>query len=175
MPCQPLKVIKTVHKAKIGRAFALCRKICVRSELKALLNVRNKLFDLNAFLLHCVTVTNCYTSVYLTVKVVSNAERCSDFVLSAITLTDGTCIIEINHETLCKSLVNLDCRIIELLCKRQYCSLERSQCRMEMQYSTDVFLTVFADILFIVCIAKEPSATASLLASYRHHASTFHR
>ena len=47
-----------------------------------------EVLDLNALLLHCVAVTDGHAAVVERIVVDSNTERCSDCVLTTISLTD---------------------------------------------------------------------------------------
>ena len=47
-----------------------------------------KFIDRYSYLIHSISVTNCYTAVLNRIKVIGDTVRCSDFVLSAISLTD---------------------------------------------------------------------------------------
>ena len=55
---------------------------------------------LYTLLLHCISVSNCYTAVLNRVKIICDAERCTDLVLTAISLTDRTCLVIVNKEVL---------------------------------------------------------------------------
>ena len=125
----------------------------LESEFKLLVEVSNEVFDLNAFLLHCVTVTNCYAAVlFECIEVISDAERSTDLVLTAVTLTDLTCFVVFNVELLGKHRVNFHCRFFELLCERKNCCLYRCKGRVEVHNRSYVAL---ADSFLIVSVAND--------------------
>ena len=99
-------------------------------ELNLLLNVFLELADGQTYLLHSVAVTNGYAVVCRSVlvtnslKVDGDAKRSTDFVLAAVTLTDRTGLIVVNHKVLGKLLVDLACLVTKLLGKRQNSSLK---------------------------------------------------
>ena len=63
-----------------------------------LVDVSNQIFDFYSFLLHCVTVTNCYTAVFFGFEVVCDAQRCADFVLTTVAFADRACFVVVNHK-----------------------------------------------------------------------------
>ena len=84
-------------------------------EIKLLFEVRLKLCDGEADLLHGITLTDSYAAVLNGVEVVCNAEGSTDLVLSAVTLTDRACLVEVNAEVLCKLCIYLFSALGELL------------------------------------------------------------
>ena len=86
-----------------------------KSELEALGDVCLNLGYGNSYLLHGISLTNGYAAVVFGFKVVGYAERSSDFVLAAISLTDRACFIKLNGKFLCKLVVKLKRLFGELL------------------------------------------------------------
>ena len=69
-----------------------------KSELDLLCDISSNFLNLDALLLHRITVTNGYAAVLLGFKVHGNADRRTDLVLTAVALTDRACIVKINRE-----------------------------------------------------------------------------
>ena len=70
------------------------------SERNSVLDVLLYICDRHSFLLHRVTLTDCYATVLNTVEVVCDAEGSTDLVLSSVSLADSACIVIINAEVL---------------------------------------------------------------------------
>ena len=60
----------------------------------------DQIVNLYTFLLHAVAVTHRYATVGLTVEVIGNAERRTDFILPAVPLADGPRVVVIHHKVL---------------------------------------------------------------------------
>ena len=90
-------------------------------------------------------------------EVDGDAVRRADLVLAAITLADGTGIVEIDHEFLLQVMVDFLGSRGELLRQRQDGRLVRRKGRMQMQDGADVVvaLLVLPDDLFVVGIGQE--------------------
>ena len=73
----------------------------------SLFDVGNEIVDLDSFLLHGISVADGHAAVVFGIKVVGDAERSTDLVLTAVTLTDRTCLVEVNGEVLGEHLANL--------------------------------------------------------------------
>lgn len=65
-----------------------------------------KLIDLHTYLLHSVTVTDCNCTVILRLEVISDTERSTDLILSAVTFTDISTVIVLTVVLLGKLLVS---------------------------------------------------------------------
>ena len=65
-----------------------------KSECKFICEVSIQLINLNTNLLHGITVTDSYHSVSFGIEIVGYAERSTDLVLSSVTFTDVSTIIE---------------------------------------------------------------------------------
>ena len=129
-------------------------------ELNLLLNVFLELADGQTYLLHSIAVTNGYAVVCRSVlvanglKVDGDAKRSTDFVLAAVTLTDRTGLVIVNHKVLGKLLVDLARLITKLLGKRQNSSLKGRKSRMQVKHGTNVVLC-FVDHFFVISVNKE--------------------
>ena len=90
-------------------------------------------------------------------EVDGDAVRRADLVLAAITLADGTGIVEIDHEFLLQVMVDFLGSRGELLRQRQDGRLVRRKGRVQMQDGADVVvaLLVLPDDLFVVGIGQE--------------------
>ena len=95
-------------------------------------------------------------------EVDGDAVRRADLVLAAITLADGTGIVEIDHEFLLQVMVDFLGSRGELLRQRQDGRLVRRKGRVQMQDGADVVvaLLVLPDDLFVVGIGQEGRGTA---------------
>ena len=127
--------------------------------LKFLLKVRFEIFNFNSFLLHRITVTNSNCSVFFRIEVISYTERCSDLILTAISLTDISSVIEFAVVVFAKHSINLLSAFVQLLGKRKHTNLNRCKFRMEMHHST--CRTVFQFFLIICCAKKRKYHTVS--------------
>ena len=123
-----------------------------KSECHFFLKVAYKFINRHSYLLHRVTVTDGYAAVVFGIEVVGDAVRSADFVLAAITLADGACVIKVDHKVLCKLVVHFKRLLAELFGERQHGGLERSKRRVQVQHGADV---IIAHGLFVVCVAEE--------------------
>ena len=85
------------------------------SEFQLFFDIGNEVVCLYANLLHGIAVADGYTAVVFGIEIIRDAERSADFVLAAIALAYGACLIIINREVLCEIIVNLHSLIAELL------------------------------------------------------------
>ncbi len=88
-------------------------------------------------LLHRITETNGYAAICLGFEIVCNAERRTDFILTAISLTDIASVVKFAVVLLAQLGIDLLCTLVELLGQRQDADFNRCQSRMEMS-STDI-------------------------------------
>ena len=65
------------------------------SEHKLLRKVSIQILNLDSLLLHRITVADGYRSVVLGIEIVGHAERCSDLVLTAVSLSDVSAVIKL--------------------------------------------------------------------------------
>ena len=72
----------------------------ILSECISVLDVLLYICDRHSFLLHRVTLTDCYATVLNAVEVVCDAEGSTDLVLSSVSLADSACIVIVNAEVL---------------------------------------------------------------------------
>ena len=86
-----------------------------KSEFELLFDIFAEVCNLYALLLHCVSVTDCDATVIFRVKVIGYAERRADFVLSAISLTDGSRFIKVRREIFREFIVDFNSLVAELL------------------------------------------------------------
>ena len=95
-------------------------------------------------------------------EVNGDAQRRADFILTAVTLADGTGIVKVHHEVLTQHLVNLFCLGRQLLAQRQDSSLEGCQSGMQTQHSADVGITllVVANHFLVISFAQESQSHA---------------
>ena len=113
-----------------------------KSELDLLCDISSNFLNLDALLLHSVTVTNGYAAILLGLEIDGYAVRRTDLVLTAVALTDRACIVKINRELLSQLLPDRHSLVGQLLGQRQYSSLERCQSRMQTQNGTNIVLAV---------------------------------
>ena len=125
------------------------------SVFKLLFKVSNKLVHVNSFLSHGVSVTDRYAVVLERIKVKGDAEGSTDLVLSAVSLTDLTCLVVLNVELLCKLHVKVGSGFLELLCKRKDSCLYGSKCGVEVHYCSYVGLFAVADLFLVICFAYD--------------------
>lgn len=85
---------------KNGRTNRSPAKIFILLESYLLFDISYQLVDLDTLLLHCISVSYCYTAVLNRIKVICDAEWCTDLVLTAISLTDRACLVIVNKEVL---------------------------------------------------------------------------
>ena len=71
-----------------------------KSELDLLCDISSNFLNLDALLLHSVTVTNGYAAILLGLEIDGYTVRRTDLVLTAVALTDRACIVKINRELL---------------------------------------------------------------------------
>ena len=71
-------------------------------------------------------------------EIVGNAERRTDFILTAISLTDIASVVKFAVVLLAQLGIDLLCTLVELLGQRQDTDFNRCQSRMEMKDSTDI-------------------------------------
>ena len=132
-------------------------------EVALLLDVVLQLANGNTDLLHGVTVADSDAVVSGSVLVAhglevhGDAQGGTDLILTAVTLADGTGIIEVNHEVLLQLMVDLLSLGAQLLGKGQNSSLEGCQSGMQMQDGTDVgiALLISTDNFLVVSFAQE--------------------
>ena len=79
---------------------------------KFLLEVSLQIFDLHTLLLHRITITDSYSTICLRLKIVSHTERSTDLILSSVTLTDVSSVIEFAVEVLAQFSVYLFCSFV---------------------------------------------------------------
>ena len=107
-------------------------------EIQLFCKVCVQISDRNPLLLHGITETNGYAAICLGIEIVGNAERRTDFILTAISLTDIASVIEFAVVLLAQLGIDLLCTLVELLGQRQDADFNRCQSRMEMKDSTDI-------------------------------------
>ena len=90
---------KNGHK-KNGRTNRSPAKIFILLESYLLFDISYQLVDLDTLLLHCISVSYCYTAVLNRIKVICDAEWCTDLVLTAISLTYRASLVIVNKEVL---------------------------------------------------------------------------
>ncbi len=117
-------------------------------------NISLKLAYGNSYLLHGISVTNGYATVGLGVKVVGNAKRSTDLVLTAVSLTDGACLVVVNVKILAEVVKYLLCALGKLLGKRKHRCLEGSEERMQVKHRSYVVLFCINDF-FVVSVNEE--------------------
>ena len=122
---------------------------------KFLLEICLQIFDLDPFLLHCITVADCHRSVFFRLEIVSHAERCSDLVLTTVTFSDVSAVIILAVVILAQFCEDLLRTFVQFLGKRQHSDLDRCQRRMEMKHGTHIRLFFCSDIFLVVCAAQE--------------------
>ena len=93
-----LFIVKT--GIKNGRTNCSPAKIFILLESYLIFDISYQLVDLDTLLLHCISVSYCYTAVLNRIKVICDAEWCTDLVLTAISLTDRACLVIVNKEVL---------------------------------------------------------------------------
>ena len=136
----------------IGRVR--CGENEFRSECNLLLDILSQSRDRNANLLHCIAVTHGHAAVLDGIKVVGDAERSTDLILTAIALADRAGIVVIDHEVLGKLGIDLACTLGELFRERKNSSLVGRKCGMEMQHDAGIVLFCVDDLL-VVSVDKE--------------------
>ena len=72
--------------------------LLILSERNSVLDVLLYICDRHSFLLHRVTLTDCYAAVLNAVEVVCDAEGSTDLVLSSVSLAESACIVIFNAE-----------------------------------------------------------------------------
>ena len=149
------------HKKQAPEGACPLYVIIVYSECHLCFEVSYEVVDSYTLLLHCVTVADCNAVVLLkSIEVVGDAERSSNLVLTAVSLTDSTSLVEVNHELLGEHLVYFLSLGSELLNKRKNCTLERCKSRVEVHYCADFLLLVAVlvcgnDLLLIVSLCND--------------------
>ena len=106
----------------------------------------------NSYLLHGISVTNGYAAVVLGIKIVGNAEGCTDLVLTAVSLADRACLVKLNGELLSKIIVKFKSLLGKLLGKRKNCTLNGGESGMKMKHVTNV---ATLKLLLVICLNKE--------------------
>ena len=134
------------------------RQLRFLSEYKLCLNVILYLGHRNTNLLHSISVTNGYATVVLCIKVVGNAEGCTDLILTTISLTDRTGFVEVAGECFSKLIIKLKCLFGKLLGKRKNCRL--NGCKSGMKVKNHSYV-IFTDGLLIISVNEDASATLS--------------
>ena len=81
-------------------------------ECQFLVEVVLKFRDRNTNLLHSVSVTYCNCAVFLRLEVISYAERSTDLILSSVSLTDVSSVIELAVVVLGKFCIDLLCALV---------------------------------------------------------------
>ena len=122
------------------------------SEIKLLIEPVLQLRNRNANLLHRVTVTDRNRLVVLGIEIVADAVRCSDFILTAISLADCSAVIKIAVVAFGKLCKNLLCGLGELFGQRKNRNLYGRNGRMEVH---DVTYGSVRKLLLIVGFADE--------------------
>ena len=146
------RLIEKSLRPENSRRFFI--KKCIYLKCKFISKVCIKLIDLHTYLLHSVTVTDCNCTVILRLKVISDTERSTDLILSAVTFTDISTVIVLTVVLLGKLLVDLLSTLVKLLGKRKHTDLNRCKYRMEMKDCTDIVL-LFIQNFLIVSAAEE--------------------
>jgi len=122
-------------------------------------NVSLELGDRDSYLLHSVAVADGYAAITLFlcvangIKVNGDAKRCADLVLTAVSLTDRTGLVIVEHKLLGEICIDLACLVGELLRERKDSCLEGCKCRMEVHNGSYIVLSL-VDNFLIVSIAK---------------------
>ena len=116
-----------------------------------------KRFDLDALLRHRVTVADSHTAIRLGIKVIGDAERGTDLVLTAVPFSDRACVVIIDHKLFGEGFINFARALVQLFGEGQHTGLERGECRMQTHDDPDILLAlvVGADNLFIISVTKE--------------------
>ena len=120
-----------------------------RSKLDLFRDVCVELVDPDALLLHGVAVADGHAAVVCGIKVVGDAERRADLVLTAVALADGAGLVKVGHKVLAQHVGDLACLCAQLFAQRQHRSLERRQRRMQVHDHTGV---LFVELFFVVCL-----------------------
>ena len=121
--------------------------------MNLIFNVRLKLGNRKSYLLHSISITDCYASVNLRLKVIGNAKRSTNLVLTSVSLTDRACFVKVNAEVFSKLAIYLVSLLGKLLGKRKNRRLNGCKCRMKVKYCSYIILFSI-DNLFVICIAK---------------------
>ena len=123
-----------------------------QSILELLGEVFDEVVDGDTNLSHSVTLTNGYATVFESVEVNGDAVGSADFVLTTISLADRGRSVEIAGKVLGKFDIKLFRFLVELLLQGEDCNLDRCKCVVQVKHDSRI---VFADLLFVVCIAEE--------------------
>ena len=124
----------------------------IKLECEFLRKVSIQLVNLHTNLLHGVTVTDGHCAICLRLKVIGHAERRTNLILAAISLTDVTSVVKLTVILLAKLREDLLRALVQLLGQRQHADLHRCQCRMEMKHGTHV---AALQLLLVVGCAQE--------------------
>ena len=133
-----------------GSVLASPRQQCLK--FHSLFDIGNEILDLDSFLFHRIAVTDGYAAVVCGFEVVGNAEGSADFVLAAVTLTDGAGFVVVNHEVLCEHIVDLPSLFAELFGEGKNGSLDGRERGVEVHNGTNV---LFTDLFFVVSVNEE--------------------
>jgi len=108
-------------------------------------------FRFDSFLFHTVSMSNRYGSFGQAVMIDGNAVRCTDLVLSAVTFSDISTAIVLDHISLLLEIHrNLFCHLHHLLIffhEREDSVFHRSECKRKSHNNASIS---FLDELFIV-------------------------
>ena len=87
--------------------------LSLKSEL--ILKICLKIFYLNSFLLHSISVSYCYSIILFRIKVICYTEWSTYLILSSVSLTDISSVIKLTVIVLRKLCIYLFCAFVKLL------------------------------------------------------------
>ena len=123
-----------------------------KSIFELLGEVVNEAVDGQAYLSHRVALTHRYATVFESVEVDGDAVGSADFVLTTVSLADGCGRVEVASEVLGKLDIKLFRLFVELFLQGENSHFDGSESVMKVKHNARV---VFADLLFVVCVAEE--------------------
>ena len=123
-------------------------------EFEFAVDIRGKVADWHTHLLHGVAVAHGDAAVFDGIEVVGDAEGRTDFILAAVALADGACVVVIDIELLLQGMVDFQRLIVQLFGKRENSGLEGRERRVKMHHNTGVVLFGVHD-LFVIGFHKE--------------------
>ena len=119
---------------------------------KLLFKICFEIFDFHSLLLHRIAVTYCHCAVFFGIEIIGYAERCTNLVLTAVSLTDVASVVKLAIVIFAQLCVDLLRAFVQLLRKRKHTNLDWRQRRVETKNCTHISAL---QLLLIVSAAKE--------------------
>ena len=127
-------------------------RFILRLILELLGEVVDEAVDGQADLRHSVAFAHGYATVFESVEVNGDTVGRADFVLTAVSLADGSGRIVVAGKVLGKFDIEFFCFLVELLLQGKHGNFDGCERVVQVKHDSRI---VFADLFFVVCVAEE--------------------